>query len=67
MTPPTSHAEIQPISSISVDVPVDTPVDAITRNKTLALEVLLRLQTNLHMAASTQVERTTIITRTEEL
>ena len=51
--PATSPNVTQPISSI----------DPMTRNKSLALEVLLRIQQNL----ASQVEKTTIITRTEEL
>lgn len=44
-----------------------TSEEMISRNKASALEVLLRLQNSLHMEIASQVERTIIVTRTEEL
>ena len=45
----------------------DPNTDLINKNKASALEILLKLQSSLRMAASTQVDKVTLVTRTEEL
>lgn len=67
MTPPVLHTKIQHSESTKISESVSSSTTQLDKNKAAATALLIRMSVSLKLEMSSQVDVTTIVTRTEQL